>query len=246
MICILIYDCLGSGISIFVSVHYLVEMPFLHISDICKSNFNESSDVIPSTLMRSLGITTFSCTVREIETSPPLFRIMTWKFIRLGIHVTIFKPSNGCSSVIFKNIFQNNRAAICIVKMIIVGIIGNSTIHIDIKQIVQKDVEQKRTHDGPLWYIAIYRGTITEFTHNFDSLAPVFKVTNNHITSIIRQTISMQFSNWQIMWHPIKCLREVNCDGARYMAVIKSQSPVLGEFKNNMLAVMTFSVGWQK
>ena len=46
---------------------------FLHISDICKSNFNESSRVIPSTLMRSLGITTLSCTVREIETSPTLF-----------------------------------------------------------------------------------------------------------------------------------------------------------------------------
>ena len=168
---------------------------FLYISDICKSNFNESSRVIPSTLMRSLGITTLSCTVREIETSPPSVQDYALEFIRDGIHVIIFKPRNGCSSVIFKNIFQSNHAAICIVKMIIVSIIVNITIHIDIKQIVQKDVEQKWAHDRPLWYTAIYRGTITEFTHNFDSLAPVFKVTNNHITSITRQTISMQFSN---------------------------------------------------
>ena len=165
---------------------------FSHISDICKSNFNESSRVIPSTLRRSLGIATLSCTVREIGTSVQDYAL---EFIRVGIHVIIFKPSNGCSSVIFKNIFQSNRAAICIVNMIIVSIIGNITIHIDIKQIVQKDVDQKWTLDGSLWYTAIYRGTITEFTHNFDSLAPVFKVTNNHITSIIRQTISMQFSN---------------------------------------------------
>ena len=44
--------------------------------------------------------------------------------------------------------------------MIIISIISNLTIHINIKWIVQKYFKQMWTHNGSLWYTAIYDGTI--------------------------------------------------------------------------------------
>ena len=62
------------------------------------------------------------------------------------------------------------------------------------KKTSRRMLNKNGPNDRSVCYTAIYRGAITKLTHYFHSLAPVFKVTNYHVTGIIRQTIRTEFN----------------------------------------------------
>ena len=115
MICILIYDCLRSESLISVSAHLFVEVPFFFTYIKVKRQ-----RVVKSLFWHYNVITRNNNVILYREWDwyiTPLFIKICFgiELSRVGIDVIIVKPSNGCSSVIFKNVLQSNQAAISII-----------------------------------------------------------------------------------------------------------------------------------
>ena len=60
--------------------------------------------------------------------------------------------------------------------MVIISIIYKCTIKGQIKQVIQKDIEEQRTQYRALWDSPIDRGLVTARSHNFNPLHAIFKI----------------------------------------------------------------------
>ena len=78
--------------------------------------------------------------------------------------------------------------------MVIVSIIYKSTIKGQIKQVIQKDIEEQWTQYRALWDSTVDRGPVTARAHNFNPLHAIFKICRYKQTCIWGNTICEKFS----------------------------------------------------